>query len=290
MVSPAELGGDSPLLLDWLVWNAPLQNLRAGDARWRLRITVNEDSFVVDQQDALWLQGIDNRKGINTVQMELLNGIGEALEPMFNNQLRVVPKRQNPKPIWLQSSLNDSELARLLGETKPEDPSARQELVSEENVPQAQGLENAETKPQGLKPQALSQQAEEGRDLDENDLGEKDSREKGSEEKAGDNKTEEIEPLAEKALREGEQGKDAIAVDSEAVEGELAKSKALNTGTAKATSLPNEEMAVTATPEKGADTTKKPSKLANPEPERIAPTSTLGGSARELLNADGTQR
>ena len=27
VVSPAELGSDSPLLLDWLVWNAPLQNL-----------------------------------------------------------------------------------------------------------------------------------------------------------------------------------------------------------------------------------------------------------------------
>ena len=26
------------------------------------------------------------------------------------------------------------------------------------------------------------------------------------------------------------------------------------------------------------------------EPERISPTSTLGGSARELLNPDGTQR
>jgi hypothetical protein len=290
VVSPAELGGDSPLLLDWLVWNAPLQNLRAGDARWRLRITVNEDSFVVDQQDALWLQGIDNRKGINTVQMELLNGIGESLEPMFNNQLRVVPKRQNPKPIWLQSSLNDSELARLLSETKPEDPSARQELVSEENIPQAQGGENGAAKPQGLKPQALSQQAVEGRDLDENDSGEKDLGEKGLEEKDGDNKTEEIGPVAEKALGEGEQGKDAIAVDSEAIEGELAKPEALNTGTEKAASLPNEEMAVTAMPEKGADTTKKPSKLANPEPERIAPTSTLGGSARELLNADGTQR
>jgi hypothetical protein len=290
IVSPAELGGDSPLLLDWLVWNAPLQNLRAGDARWRLRITVNEDSFVVDQQDALWLQGIDNRKGINTVQMELLNGIGESLEPMFNNQLRVVPKRQNPKPIWLQSSLNDSELARLLSETKPEDPSARQELVSEENIPQAQGGENGAAKPQGLKPEALSQQAVKGRDLDENDSGEKDLGEKGLEEKDGDNKTEEIGPVAEKALGEGEQDKDAIAVDSEAVEGELAKPEALNTGTEKATSLPNAEMPVTAMPEKGADTTKKPSKLANPEPERIAPTSTLGGSARELLNADGTQR
>ena len=55
MVSPSELGGDDPLLLDWLIWNAPLQNLRDGDARWRLRLSVNGDSVLLDRQDALWL-------------------------------------------------------------------------------------------------------------------------------------------------------------------------------------------------------------------------------------------
>ena len=263
VVSPAELGGDTPLLVDWLVWNAPLQNLRAGDARWRLRITVNEDSFVVDQQDALWLQGIDNHKGINTVQMELLNGIGESLEPVFNNQLREVPERQSPKPIWLQSSLKDTELARLLGETKPEDPSTTQELGPKEDILEAQDAEKAASKTQAFKQ----------------------------------------EPLKDK---------DEKALDRAAVEEDLAEPEALKPNTTRQTSLPEKGL-----PEKGVDTTEgsiskagtpaKPSPessepvapetpspsrppIISKEPERMSPTSTLGGSARELLNPDGTLR
>ena len=263
VVSPAELGGDTPLLVDWLVWNAPLQNLRAGDARWRLRITVNEDSFVVDQQDALWLQGIDNHKGINTVQMELLNGIGESLEPVFNNQLREVPERQSPKPIWLQSSLKDTELARLLGETKPEDPSTTQELGPKEDILEAQDAEKAASKTQAFKQ----------------------------------------EPLKDK---------DEKALDRTAVEEDLAEPEALKPNTTRQTSLPEEGL-----PEKGVDTTEgtiskagtpaepspessepvapetpSPSRapIISKEPERMSPTSTLGGSARELLNPDGTLR
>lgn len=290
VVSPAELGGDSPLLLDWLVWNAPLQNLRAGDARWRLRITVNDDSFVVDQQDALWLQGIDNRKGINTVQMELLNGIGESLEPMFNNQLRAVPEQQNPKPIWFQSSLDDTQLARLLGEAKPEDPSAMQELVSEEDILGLEGAESAAPNEQALKEEDPT-----GTAVDEG-------------------------AVDEQAM--GEQGVDEKALDRKAEGEELAQPEDLKLKPAKTTSLseaalPETALQETALPEKGVDTAEgaiskagtpsepspEPSKPVAPEPEtpsraptiniepeRISPTSTLGGSARELLNPDGTLR
>ena len=280
VVSPAELGSDSPLLLDWLVWNAPLQNLKAGDARWRLRISVNEDSFVVDQQDALWLQGIDNQKGINTVQMELLNGIGESLEPMFNNQLRAVPERQNPKAIWLRSSLNETELARLLGETKTEAPSTTQEFIPKDNILDAPGANTAAPKEQALKDEALAAKA--------------------GDEGAGDEK----------------------ALGREAVGEELAEPEALETSATRKTSLPEEALPETALPETAmpemgvdleegpiskagtaSEASPEPSKPVTPgpqspsrapiisiEPERISPTSTLGGSARELLNPDGTQR
>jgi len=40
----------NPVLLDWLLIDAPLQNLRQDDASWRLRITANGESFLVDQQ------------------------------------------------------------------------------------------------------------------------------------------------------------------------------------------------------------------------------------------------
>jgi len=41
------------VLIDWLLLDAPLQNLRGDDARWRLRISVNGDSFLVDRQTPL---------------------------------------------------------------------------------------------------------------------------------------------------------------------------------------------------------------------------------------------
>merc|ERR1712226_1133703 len=72
VASPADLGSGEPLLLDWLIWNAPLQNLREGDGRWRLRISVNGDSFLVDRQESLWIKGSGN--GAGRVQMELLDG------------------------------------------------------------------------------------------------------------------------------------------------------------------------------------------------------------------------
>ena len=292
VVSPAELGGDSPLLLDWLVWNAPLQNLRDGDARWRLRITVNDDSFVVDQQDALWLQGIDNRKGINTVQMELLNGIGESLEPMFNNQLRAVPDQLNPKPIWLQSSLDDTQLARLLGEAKPEDPSATREITRKEDILELEGAETSTPKEQVLKKDALK-----GKALDEVAVDKQAMVEQGMDEKG-------------KALDRAAEGEELAELEDMKIN--PAKTKSLSQK-----ALPEKALQETAMPEKGDDTAEgpiakagtpsepspEPSKPVAPEPktpsraptisiepERISPTSTLGGSARELLNPDGTLR
>ncbi|WP_115019325.1 hypothetical protein [Synechococcus sp. UW140] len=116
MVSPAELGNGQPLLLDWLIWNAPLQNLREGDGRWRLRLTLNGDSFLVDRQDAIWVR---QNEASEIVQMELLDGLGDPIDPTFNNQLRFIPPRTRQKPAWLQSRLSESDVARLVGDPAP---------------------------------------------------------------------------------------------------------------------------------------------------------------------------
>ena len=103
---------------------------------------------------------------------------------------------------------------------------------------------------------------------------------------------------------------------------ELAEPEALETSATRKTSLPEEALPETALPETAmpemgvdleegpiskagtaSEASPEPSKPVAPgpqspsrapiisiEPERISPTSTLGGSARELLNPDGTQR
>lgn len=117
-VSPAATAAAEPLLVDWLLVDAPLQHLREDDGRWRLRVTVNGDSFLVDRQTPLWLRGW--RPGANAVQLELLDGRGEPLNPPFNSLVQEVRLDSNlPRPAWQGGLLTSSDLAILLGQAPP---------------------------------------------------------------------------------------------------------------------------------------------------------------------------
>ena len=113
-VSPAELGGGEPLLLDWLLYDAPLQHLRQGDDSWRLRVSINGDSFLVDQNAPLWLRGW--HQGSNALQLELVDGRGEPLNPPYNSLVRQVTLAGGPPPRWLGTRLSSQELAVYLGQ------------------------------------------------------------------------------------------------------------------------------------------------------------------------------
>jgi hypothetical protein len=114
-----------PVLLDWLLIDAPLQNLRLDDASWRLRITVNGESFLVDQQTPLWLTGW--RSGANALLWELVDGRGEPLNPPFNSIVTelYLGDSKASKPLnspWLSSKINSDDLAILLGNAPPLTP------------------------------------------------------------------------------------------------------------------------------------------------------------------------
>jgi hypothetical protein len=114
-----------PVLLDWLLIDAPLQNLRQDDASWRLRITVNGESFLVDQQTPLWLNGW--RSGANALLWELVDGRGEPLNPPFNSIVTelYLDDSKMSKPLnspWMSSQINSDDLAVLLGNAPPLTP------------------------------------------------------------------------------------------------------------------------------------------------------------------------
>jgi hypothetical protein len=124
-VSPAELSLGEPVLLDWILLDAPLQNLRPGDGSWRLRVTINGDSFLIDQNVPLWLKGWHS--GDNGLLLELVDGRGEPLNPPFNSLVSAVTLSTPGSgaavaPRWLQGRLSDQELAQLLGELPPPAP------------------------------------------------------------------------------------------------------------------------------------------------------------------------
>jgi hypothetical protein len=122
-VSPPPRVSAEPLLLDWLLLDAPLQNLRGSTTNpWRLRVSLNGDSFLLDQQTPLWLQGW--RPGVNALRLELLDDHGDPLNPPFNSLVQeVVIDRAAPAPRWLGEPLSAAELAVLLGRAPaPESP------------------------------------------------------------------------------------------------------------------------------------------------------------------------
>lgn len=149
-VSPADLAGREPVLLDWLLIDAPLQGLRDNDGSWRLRVTVNGDSFLVDQNEPLWLKGWHN--GSNSVLLELVDGRGAPLNPPFNTMVReVVIDSSTPPPSWQRGRLEASELAQLLGEApatpepEPDPTTEPQSPADQESSPEQESLAESET-------------------------------------------------------------------------------------------------------------------------------------------------
>lgn len=117
-VSPSGPAVGEPLLLDWLLLDAPLQDVGGSGTQWRLRLSINGNTVLLDQQTPLWLRGW--RPGLNALLMELLDGRGEPLNPPFNSLVQEVdlgPKAVSPR--WRGDTLSPTELAILLGEAPP---------------------------------------------------------------------------------------------------------------------------------------------------------------------------
>ena len=121
-VSPSGPAVGEPLLLDWLLLDAPLQDVGGSGIQWRLRLSINGDDVLLDQQSPLWLRGW--RPGLNVLLLELLDARGEPLNPPFNSLVQEVdlsPSAVSPR--WRGDTLSSAELAILLGEAPPAPPS-----------------------------------------------------------------------------------------------------------------------------------------------------------------------
>ena len=91
--SPQGIYGAEPILLDFYLSNAPLRlsNTANGDNNlqdWRIRVTVNGESFLLDTWEPIYLKGFN--KGNNWVQLEFIDGKGNKVENEFNTSVRVI--------------------------------------------------------------------------------------------------------------------------------------------------------------------------------------------------------
>lgn len=112
--------GAEPIMLDFYLTNAPLhlvaqENPEDEVTDWRIRVTVNGDSFVIDQWQPLYLKGF--KPGKNWVKLEFLDDQGNPIENEFNTTARLVtfnPKGQDTLAKLVRGELKASELRGIV--------------------------------------------------------------------------------------------------------------------------------------------------------------------------------
>ena len=90
--------GAEPILLDFYLTNAPLhliaqENPEDAIADWRIRVTINNESFLLDNWQSIYLTGFE--KGQNWVKLEFIDEQGNLVQNAFNNTVRVIDYAPN---------------------------------------------------------------------------------------------------------------------------------------------------------------------------------------------------
>jgi hypothetical protein len=97
---PTEQVGTEPLLLDFQLHNAPLHLAAIADENltdWRIRVSLNDDSFLVDQWQPIYLKGL--KPGKNLVKLELLDAKGAPILNQFNTTAKLIAYQPGSKDL-----------------------------------------------------------------------------------------------------------------------------------------------------------------------------------------------
>ncbi|MEG4807763.1 hypothetical protein QUA82_09395 [Microcoleus sp. F8-D3] len=91
--SPQGSYGEQPILLDFYLTNAPPHEVAQEKSQdeildWKIRATVNGQSFAIDQWQPIYLKGF--KPGKNWVQLELIDERGNIVKNAFNNTVRLI--------------------------------------------------------------------------------------------------------------------------------------------------------------------------------------------------------
>jgi hypothetical protein len=81
-----------PIMLDYYLTNARTdmeqQGTQNGESNWRIRVTVNEQRFILDRWAPVYLQGF--KPGKNLVRLELVDDRGNPIPNVYNDSVSIV--------------------------------------------------------------------------------------------------------------------------------------------------------------------------------------------------------
>ncbi|OKH46335.1 hypothetical protein NIES30_16640 [Phormidium tenue NIES-30] len=175
---PQATYGAEPIMLDFYLTNAPLHMSAQAEANddlhdWRIRCTVNDQSFVFDQWQPIWLKGF--KPGRNWVQLELIDESGNPIDNRFNNTVRIIdyqPGGSDTLSRLVRGELGLKDVAGIIDPTyvpptpeptaetpEPQPPAADVE-TPEQNAPEPEITQPDITAPEPSQPETTQEQPE----------------------------------------------------------------------------------------------------------------------------------
>ncbi|MEH2055553.1 MAG: hypothetical protein V7K97_05130 [Nostoc sp.] len=114
--------GTEPILLDFYLTNAPLhlvgkENANDEFSDWRIRVTINGESFIFDRWQAVYLKGF--HPGKNWVKLEFLDNQGNPLKNAFNTTVRLIDYQPKGKDSLSKISRGELTAAEVRGIVDP---------------------------------------------------------------------------------------------------------------------------------------------------------------------------
>ncbi|MGK7897587.1 MAG: hypothetical protein AB4372_29215 [Xenococcus sp. (in: cyanobacteria)] len=148
--------GAEPIMLDFYLSHLPSSDIIKNSATeglptWRVKATVNGESFILDQWQPVYLSGF--KEGNNWIQLELIDDEGNSINNVFNNTVRLIT--YNPElddslarivtgEIELQEAITIvdpnykvpvEETLQEVTEEVEEDVTTESEIIQEETIP-----------------------------------------------------------------------------------------------------------------------------------------------------------
>ncbi len=154
--------GAEPILLDFYLTNAPLhliaqENDSDSIPDWKIKATVNGQSFLLDRWQPIYLQGF--KPGKNWVQLEFIDQNGNRVENFGNNTARIFnyePNGQDPIAQLTRGELTIAQSKGIVDPTYNPPAPPKPPAPKPETKPEAKSEVLPETKPEAkpVKPEA----------------------------------------------------------------------------------------------------------------------------------------
>lgn len=102
-----------PIMLDFYLNKTAQKNLANKNQDLFIRVTVNGESFIVDNWQSIYISGF--KQGNNWVQLELLDGEGNQIDNVFNNTIRLITYNPENKDTLAKLTTGELSVAEVRG-------------------------------------------------------------------------------------------------------------------------------------------------------------------------------